>query len=133
MNTKKFIPIVAVLLVIAAGIAFAVYEKSQSNPNNNTQPANIDRSGIILFYGNGCPHCANVEKFIKENKVDEKVSFKSLEVYSNKDNANLLMEIATECKLPTDSIGIPFLWDGPNMTCVVGEPDVVSFFQSKIQ
>jgi len=31
--------------------------------------------GIILFYGEGCPHCKVVDDFITENKIEDKVKF----------------------------------------------------------
>jgi glutaredoxin len=40
----------------------------------------------ILFYGNGCPHCAKVEKFFEDNKISEKFGVESKEIYFNKNN-----------------------------------------------
>jgi glutaredoxin-related protein len=40
----------------------------------------------ILFYGNGCPHCAKVEAFFKENKISKKFDIVQKEVFFNKKN-----------------------------------------------
>jgi glutaredoxin len=85
--------------------------------------------GIILFYGDGCPHCAIVEEFIKENKIDVKISFSKKEVYYNKENSSLLIEKAKICNFDTNSIGIPFLWDGTR--CLVGDQDIIEFLKLK--
>ncbi|MDO8443079.1 MAG: hypothetical protein Q7S81_02380 [bacterium] len=86
---------------------------------------------IILYAGTGCPHCANVEKYIKENQVDSKITFTQKEVYNNQFNAKDLQSKAKICGLPTDSIGVPFLWDGENAKCFMGDVDVINFFQEK--
>lgn len=86
--------------------------------------------GIILFYGDGCPHCENVDNFISQNKIEDKVKFRRLEVFNNKDNAEILLQKAIVCKIDQKNIGVPFLWDGKK--CLVGDEDIVKFFQDKI-
>lgn len=88
-------------------------------------------SGMILFYKDECPFCKNVEEYIKENKVDEKIKFERKEVYYNKDNAGLLLEKAKICGLPEDEIGVPFFWDGSK--CLVGDRDIINFFEQRIK
>ena len=105
-------------VIVSIGIA-SFFLQSKSN-----LPA--DTGGIILFYGIGCPHCAKVEEFIKENKVDEKISFQEKEVYFNKNNANELLEKAKKCGIPENEIGVPLLWDGSR--CFVGEVEIINFF-----
>jgi glutaredoxin len=92
------------------------------------QPA-VATSAIILFYGNGCPHCALVEQFVAENNIQSKVPFTQKEVYYNKQNANELALKAAACGLPTNSIGVPFLWTGS--TCIIGDQPVIDFFKQK--
>jgi glutaredoxin len=86
--------------------------------------------GITFFYGEGCPHCAIVEKFFEENKVEQKVTFEKKEVYSNKKNQREMAAHAKTCGLPTDNIGIPFLWTGSK--CLVGDTEIIAFFQSAL-
>jgi glutaredoxin len=124
---KKNILIVAGLLIIAGIVVFAFFGRKNNNPGGGSTES-LD--GIILFYGQGCPHCANVDKYIAENNVKDKVTFAELEVFSNRDNAKLLEEKAVVCGLATDSIGVPFLWDGSK--CKVGDQDIINFFKEKI-
>lgn len=98
---------------------------------NNQQRNRADQSGeIILFYGNGCPHCAKVDEFIKDNNIEEKISFAKKEVYNNVANASELSQKAKKCGMDTKSIGVPFLWDGEK--CLVGDVDIIDFFKKKM-
>lgn len=96
---------------------------------DNQQNGEDQNSEIILFHGDGCPHCANVEKFIKDNNIEEKISFAKKEVYNNAANANELSQKAEKCGVDTKSIGVPFLWDGEK--CLVGDTDIIDFFKKK--
>jgi glutaredoxin-related protein len=40
----------------------------------------------ILFYGNGCPHCAKVEEYINQNEIQDKFDLELKEIYFNKSN-----------------------------------------------
>ncbi|OGZ64169.1 MAG: hypothetical protein A3A98_04285 [Candidatus Staskawiczbacteria bacterium RIFCSPLOWO2_01_FULL_40_39] len=87
---------------------------------------------IVLFYGSGCEHCIKVDNFISANKIKEKVIFVELEVFNDANNVNLLADKAQICGLDSSHMGVPFLWDGPNQKCIVGEVDVIEFFRGKI-
>ncbi len=131
MKNKIIIP----SILFASVSIFSIIIISQ-NENNNILPiqsennANIQNQEIILFYGDGCPHCEIVEEYISQNNVETKVSFAKKEAYYNKQNANDLASKAKACGIPTDSIGVPFLWDGSK--CLVGDQDIIEFFKSKI-
>lgn len=86
--------------------------------------------GIILYWGQGCPHCEKVEEFLVQNKVDQKLSITRKEVYYQKGNAREMQKYAKQCGLKTDSISIPLLWTGK--TCLVGDQDIIAFFQQKL-
>jgi glutaredoxin len=122
MNKKILIP--AILFIAVVLIAAVMLIK-----DNGGQPPKQEPS-IVLYYGDGCPHCAIVDEFIKENKVEEKVSYENKEVFNNKKNSDELMSRAKACGLPTDSIGVPFLWDGSQ--CLIGDVDIINFFKQKI-
>ncbi len=121
---KKFLILILIGVILLGGVSFFFFQ------NKNNQP--VDDKGIILFYGLGCSHCAKVDDYLKSEKVEEKVIFEKKEVFLNKNNANLLAERVAICGLPTDSIGVPFLWDGSASKCYLGETDVINFFKAKI-
>ncbi len=131
MNKKI---IISTILFIAVMIfSFFVLSQEKSKNQNQTDEAiaieNQSPSQIILFYGDGCPHCAIVEKYIEGNYIKDKISFAQKEVYYNQNNAKELETKAEICGLPTDSVGVPFLWDGEK--CLIGDQDIINFFKQK--
>jgi len=93
--------------------------------------------GIVLFYGDGCPHCKNVEDFITQNKIEDKVKFTRLEIPFNgrtskqlAANADLAVQVAEKCKLDvSNGLIIPLLYDGNNQ-CLTGDVDTINFFKN---
>ena len=88
----------------------------------------------ILFYGNGCPHCAKVEKFAKDNDLSEKFDFVLKEIYFNKNNLNELQWYLEKLDLESSQIGVPFLViNNPNAcTYINWSTPIINFFQQKI-
>jgi nitrogen fixation/metabolism regulation signal transduction histidine kinase len=84
----------------------------------------------ILFYGDGCPHCANVENFINSNGVLGKTSLIEKEVYNNKDNFNEFSEKAKLCGIDSNSLVVPFLWDGSQ--CILGDTPIIDYLKNQI-
>jgi len=136
MNKKIIIPTILFIIVLIFSFVMLSQEKNKSQPKTN-EPATqesqqINQNQIILFYGDGCPHCAIVEEYIKENKIEDNISFTQKEVYYDKGNADELAEKAKICGIPTDYIGVPLLWDGETSKCFVGDQDIIYFFNQKI-
>jgi glutaredoxin len=138
MSNKTIIP--ALLLTGILIFSFVVFapkknktqnqpETNKSTTQENQQSQQNQESQIILFYGQGCPHCAKVEEYINENKVKEKISFEEKEVYYNQNNAKELGEKAKSCGLDQNEIGVPFLWN--NGKCIIGDQDIIDFFKEK--
>jgi len=121
-----------IILILAVGFSVFVIEKNKnkgpvSQSSNNPNTANQ----MIFFYGETCPHCLKVEKFLAENKVEEKNLLIKKEVYRNKDNAHQLMERAQTCGLSKRSVGVPFLWTGQE--CLVGDQPIIDFLKKKLK
>jgi len=119
----------AVVLIFSFFALSQEKDKNQISTNETVAEKNQSADQIILFYGDGCPHCAIVEDYIKENNIIDKISFAQKEVYYNQNNAKELEAKAKICGLPTDSIGVPFLWDGEK--CFIGDQDIINFFKQK--
>jgi len=121
--------IIIIIIIILVGILFwAIQSGFLVNIfSGGVKPTSLPQ-GIVLFYGQGCPHCADVDEYIKTNNIDKKVQFIKLEVWYNKSNAALLTQIVQKCKISSGSVGIPFLYDGKN--CLIGETDVINFFKN---
>ncbi len=125
MNKKTFTP--AIIFLALAVVAIIFVAKSETGTRTNNEAV---KSDIILFYGESCPYCLVVDKFVEDNKVEEKISFEHREVYSNQANAALMTTKARICGLNTNSIGVPFLWDGSN--CLIGDRDIIAFFEAEL-
>jgi glutaredoxin len=122
---NQIIFLAGVVIALAVGGYFVIRHKNVPEDNRVTQ----DNSSIIFFYGAECPHCQDVEKFIADNHIDQKVKFSKLEVWLNKPNANLMLEKAQQCGLSQDQLGVPFVW--ANGKCYMGTQDVENFFSSQ--
>jgi type II secretory pathway pseudopilin PulG len=128
---KNKIPLIIIgILALLALSAFIVF-RVQAVKNSSNQIKNSD-SGLILFYGDGCQHCVNLEKYLTDNKVENKIAIDKLEVFNNKVNALLLADKAKKCGLDTKYISVPFLWNGTTAKCLTGDVDIIKFFQDKV-
>lgn len=122
MNKNLLSIIIVASLIILGGaliFGFSFFNKPK-----------IDTNGIILFYGDGCPHCKIVDDFITENKIEDKIKFSRLEVWFNKNNQAIISKVAETCGIKGDSVGVPFLYDGKG-NCVVGDELVINFFKNE--
>lgn len=124
MKNKIIVPTILFIVVLVFSSVVLWQAKNKNQPEKK-----FSDSQITLFYGDGCPHCEIVDKYILENKVEEKVSFDKKEVYNNQENQRELIEKARICNIPVNNIGVPFLWDGQN--CLIGDQDIINFFKLK--
>lgn len=131
MNKKIFssILIVAVFIIVV----FMVREDQQ--PENEAATILLAKGGeansdIHYFYGQECSHSKNVEKFISENKVEEKIFITKKEVWHNTENESDMQIKAMGCGLSSDKVGVPFLF--ARGKCYVGEIEVKKFLQMEI-
>lgn len=125
MNKKTFTPAIIFLILAVVAIIFVAKSETGTKETNNAV-----KSDLIFFYGDGCPHCAVVESYFEDNQVESKIDFSKREVYNNQANATLLTTKAKICGLNTNSIGVPFLWDGAN--CLIGDRDIIAFFDTEL-
>lgn len=119
--------IIIIIVIILASVLFFVWY-SVFATKISIKPS-VMPEGIVLFYGQGCPHCKNVDDFVAQNKIEDKVKFTRLEVWHNQGNAELLVNVATGCKLDvTNGVPVPFLYDGKN--CLTGDVEIINFFKN---
>jgi hypothetical protein len=130
--------IFTIILIVLAGFLFWGFQSGffANIISGPVKPTPLPQ-GIVLFYGQGCPHCKDVEDFIAQNKIEDKVQITRLEVWYNKNNAALLAEVATQkCGITSSQVGVPFLYDPPsgeaggNGKCYVGEVDIPNFLKN---
>ena len=126
---KNKIILSTILLVIVLIFSFILLIQNKGK-DNEQQKQETSGSQVILFYGDGCPHCAIVEDYLRDNQVENSFPFTRKEVYHNSNNAKELGEKAKNCGIPANSIGVPLLWDGQK--CLIGDEDIINFFKQKI-
>jgi len=121
---KKILMVVLAIVVLGV-ISFLIFKNKKEEAQKT-----INSSEMIFFYGQGCPHCVNVEKFLEENRsVEEKVKFEKLEVWKSKENTQLMIERARNCGLSEKNLGVPLFWDGSK--CLIGDTDIIDFLKNK--
>ena len=124
--------IVLTSVVISVVIVILGYILVDSSNKKKAVKVNLpSKEKIVYYYGSTCPHCKEVEKWMKENKIEEKIKLEKKEVWYNRENAAELQEVARFCKLDPNSIGVPFLWaDGK---CYIGTPEVERVLSEKLK
>ena len=123
---KIVIALVVVLIVVFTYKTFSTPPKTKGVSQKDAE--------MILFWGDGCPHCKIVDEYITSNKVDEKVKISYKEVYYNKSNQNLLQETVKRCPSIDSSqgIGVPLAFVKADSTCFYGDTPIVDWLKTKM-
>lgn len=116
--------VVGILSLVAWGVA-SVPSTNAPSPDDSGDP----NSPIVYYYGKECPHCKDLEKFLEDNRIAEKVSYAKKEVWHNTKNSREMQSRADECKIEKLGMGVPFVW--AEGECFVGGPDAEKFFKEK--
>lgn len=70
----------------------------------------VTQSQVYTIYiGQGCPHCANVEAYVSENKLDKIFPITFKEVYYDRANAQEFTAVAEKLGAPLNKRGVPFM------------------------
>lgn len=121
---KFFLPatIVATILIIFGGILLTS-NSQPPKPSPLPSPASYE-----YYWGEGCPHCANVEAFLESWDKKDKVAIDKKEVFKNQGNAAKMLSRAKACNLDTTSLAVPMLvtLDGK---CLVGDTPIIDYFK----
>ena len=118
--SKQLLIIISVAVVAILALAgYLIWKDNQPQEPDNE---------IILFYRDGCPHCENVDNYIEENNIEEKITFSRKDAQQN---SGLFRQKAKICNIPESRLGVPFLWNGPDTACFMGADQIINFFESK--
>lgn len=115
----KISGILAVLIfcaLIAAGII--IYNSSIIGNVIDHENATII---LVMFYGQGCPHCAKEEAFLKTLAEEMPIKVEEFEVYSNQENRKLFEELSDA--YGTSIQGVPTLFIGDKV--IIGFSDAI--------
>ncbi len=84
---------------------------------------------IYLFYGTGCPHCAEVLNFFEEKDLFNQYSVEKKEIYFNRDNALLYNNLLDKLGVPNSARGVPTVVIGDKV--IVGDKPIIDNFVSE--
>ena len=118
--TKK---LVALLIIFVLGFVF--YKATSRNPS--ILSVTDDKAELILFWGEGCPHCEVVKDYIKDNQLDTQINLSLKEVYYDKANQRLLEDTVKKCPEIDVSrgIGVPLAFVPETQTCYLGDQPII--------
>jgi thiol-disulfide isomerase/thioredoxin len=112
MVMKRFFKTLLVLVLILMPITFASAKKTTTT-TAAAQPTG--KVTMYVFYGNGCPHCEELEEYIattlkKDSRVKDYLEVKYYETWYDETNQQVLTTIGSA--LGVDIKGVPFVLIG---------------------
>jgi len=78
-----------------------------------------------LYYGNGCPHCSKVSKYIEDKNID--ISLVKKEIYQNSENAKEFNEVCESHEIGLYKRGVPFLYAEDQ--CLIGSSEIIGYLK----
>lgn len=122
MNKVVVILILVTLLILGGG-AFLI-TKQDSKPIPTPEPNTYQ-----YFWGNGCPHCANVSAFTDTWSGKDKIKMNKLEVWNSTENARIMADRAKVCGISKSNLAVPLLITIDNK-CLMGDTPIIDYFKS---
>lgn len=114
--------IISILIIL--GVFLGIYKLLSQTPSAVQIPDN--QTDMILYWGEGCPHCENVKDYIIENKLNSQLKINQKEVYYNQQNKNQMISFAQKCNIDTtNGIGVPFAFFNSDSSCLVGDQPII--------
>lgn len=121
-SMKKFLLIVVLATALIVGGGVYLFSR------NTGEASKTPPTGYEYFYGNGCPHCANVDEFLKTWDGASKINLEKKEVWYNAQNANAMSLRAASCGIAKSELGVPFLVT-PEGSCINGDTPIIDFLK----
>lgn len=90
---------------------------------------------LVFYWGDGCPHCETVQKWLADNNQQNILKINSKEVYKNQNNSKELLNTVNQyCpELKGDSgIGVPTAFDPVGQKCFQGSDEIIKFLSDKL-
>lgn len=125
---KGLLIVGAATLLILVGGAFLL--SSNFQPQQLPKLTDADRPSVPQYYwGDGCPHCAEVSDFLDGWEHTADLQVESFETWYNKDNARKMAQVGEYCGIPKTQIGVPLLWT-PEGECIIGDEPIIDYYKS---
>ncbi len=104
-----------------------------SKPPENLEVYN--NPDLVFYWGDGCPHCETVQKWLTDNNQQNILKINSKEVYKNKNNStDLINTVNKYCpELQQEGgIGVPTAFDPVGQKCFQGSDEIIKFLSDKL-
>ena len=88
-------------------------------------------NSMILYVGEGCPHCAKVEEYFDDKGYWDLFNIEMKEIYRNADNAKEFNAFGDKVGLPLNSRGVPMLVVGDKY--FVGDKPIIEYTDKKYE
>lgn len=112
-----------IIVIIIAIFGFGIWVFRQVTPSlPNT---------VTLYTSKTCPHCQTVDRFIQSNNLHDKITFQEKQLESHTKYVRELIRVVRFCGHQTNQLPIPVLWTGTTKTCIVGERDIIHYFNQQ--
>jgi len=85
----------------------------------------------IIYVGDGCPHCANVEAYVEKNDLEKFLPIVFKEVYNNRENAQEFNKVADRIGAPMNRRGVPFMVYGNQYW--IGDKPIIEVLENAYQ
>lgn len=123
---------IGIALVVIV-ILFLGYKLSSPKRMGQNGVSDAEAS-LLLFWGDGCPHCKIVEEYISTNQVNQKIKIAYKEVYYNKTNQNLLQETVKKCPEidSAQGIGVPLAYSKQDNKCFYGDTPIIEWLKAEM-
>jgi len=122
---KKLPVIIATLtLIVIVGGVFFFTKNDSAKPSPLPSP-----NGYEFFWGEGCPHCKNVEDFLTTWDKKDQIVLSQKEIYQNQTNAQEFTQRANACGIPRAQQGVPLLVT-PEGKCIVGDTPIIDYLKN---
>lgn len=114
MLLKRFLPILLINFAVLFSLGFVTTSHAQ------------DLKKIYLFYGIGCPHCAEVLSYFEKENLFSKYSVEKKEIYFDRNNALLFNQVLDNLGIKESSRGVPTVIIGKKV--LVGDKPIIDSF-----
>ncbi|MGI5841286.1 MAG: glutathione S-transferase N-terminal domain-containing protein [Patescibacteria group bacterium] len=123
--------LIAIFLIIAVPLFFLFQNNgNQDNIKGSSMDIQLSLSGLQVFTTPTCPHCRVVKDYLNEKNI-------SLEIgeLTSQDNQNQFKDIVeNKCSpaLDINEVGVPFLFDEENSTCLMGDQPIIDYINGML-
>lgn len=124
-----------VIAILAVFFLIGLYKLTTKQPTVNTNnQVDTNSADMVIFWGEGCPHCENVKKYVSDNNIDTKLKISWKEVYQNKDNQKEMAITAQKCpEIDTSKgMGVPFGFSTKEQKCFIGDKPIIDWIENQV-